>query len=97
MKEDHPAEPDDDWTGSMKRPWLNPPRQNSLGAGRGSWRYAMAVILVAIIAVLVVLVLVNQGVLGRGWTYVAIPVAIIAAAASRVLTIFKAAAEDKRT
>lgn len=97
MKDENPAEPDDDWTGSMKRPWLNPPSQHSLGAGRGAWRYAMTVIVTAIIAVIIVLILVDRGVLDRGWTYVVIPVAIVAAAASRVLTIFKAGAEDKRT
>ena len=36
---------DDEWTGSMKKPWLNPPMKHTLGATRGSWKYAMGVIL----------------------------------------------------
>lgn len=63
--------------------------------GRGSWRFAMLAIIVAVAAAFVVLLLVNQGHLDRGWAYAVIPVAIVGAAASRVLTIFKAAAEDK--
>ena len=88
---------DDDWTGSMKKPWLNPPMKHDLGARRGSWWVAMLVIGVAVAAVVVILVLVSGGHLARGWAYVALPVAIVAAALSRVLTIFKAAAEDKET
>lgn len=86
---------DDDWTGSMKKPWVNPPMKHSLGAGRGSWWKAMTVIGVAVAAVVVVLVLVSTGTLGRGWAYAVLPIAIVAAALSRVLTIFKAGAEDK--
>ena len=56
----------------------------------------MLVIAVAVIGVIVVLVLVDQGELSKGWAYAALPVAIIAAASTRVLTIFKAAAESKR-
>ncbi|MRK00980.1 hypothetical protein GEV27_05545 [Aeromicrobium sp. S22] len=40
------------------------------------------------------LVLVDRGTLDRGWAYAVLPVAIIAAAATRVLTMFKAKAED---
>lgn len=86
---------DDEWTGSMKKPWLNPPMKHELGATHGSWRYAMGVIVVAVVAVVVVLALVSSGHLARGWAYAVLPVAIIAAAASRVLTIFKASAEDR--
>ena len=88
---------DDDWTGGPTKPWLNPPMREDkkLGVGRGSWRYGIAVIVVAIVAVVVVLSLVNAGRLSDGWAYAVLPVAIIAAAASRVLTIFKAGAEDR--
>lgn len=86
---------DDDWSGSAKRPWMNPPMRHSLGAGRGSWRYAIGIIALTVIAVVVVLVLVETDHLSRGWAYAVLPVAIIAAAAARVLTIFKAGAEDK--
>jgi hypothetical protein len=88
---------DDDWTGSPMKPWLNPPmrKDKKLGVGRGSWRWAILVIGVAIVAVIVVLALVNAGRLSDGWAYAVLPIAIIAAAASRVLTVFKAGAEDQ--
>ena len=88
---------DDDWTGGPMKPWLNPPmrKDKKLGVARGRWRYAIAVILVAVVAVIVVLALVNAGKLSDGWAYAVLPIAIIAAAASRVLTIFKAGAEDQ--
>jgi hypothetical protein len=69
---------------------------NDLGTTRGSWWIAMAVIFATVAAVIVVLVLVDQGELSKGWAYAVIPIAIIAAALSRVLTLFKAAAESKR-
>lgn len=72
------------------------PTDRSLGATRGKWWIAMVVIVIAVAAVIVVLALVNSGELSRSWAYAVLPIAIIAAAASRVLTIFKAAAEDKR-
>lgn len=56
----------------------------------------MLVIFAIVAAVMVVLVLVDQGELSKGWAYVVIPIAIIAAALTRVLTIFKAASESKR-
>lgn len=86
---------DDDWSGSAKRPWMNPPLRHDLGAGRGSWRYAIGIIVLTVVAVVAVLVLVEAGHLSRGWAYAVLPIGIIAAAASRVLTIFKAGAEDK--
>jgi len=55
----------------------------------------MLVIFAIVAAVIVVLILVDQGELSRGWAYAVIPVAIIAAALTRVLTIFKAASESK--
>ncbi|MEV7396619.1 hypothetical protein [Aeromicrobium sp. NPDC092404] len=67
-----------------------------LGTTRGSWWIAMLTIFVTVAAVIVVLVLVDQGTLSKGWAYAVLPIAIIAAALSRVLTIFKAAAESKR-
>lgn len=72
------------------------PLRGRTGAGRGSWRFAMVVIVVAVVAAFVVILLVNQGTLDRGWAYAVLPVAIVAAAAARVLTIFKAAGEEKR-
>lgn len=54
----------------------------------------MTVIVVAVVAVIVVLVLVGNGQLDRAWAYAALPSGIIAAAAARVVTIFKASAED---
>jgi hypothetical protein len=88
---------DDDWTGSPMKPWLNPPmrKDKSFGVARGSWKYGIGVIIVAIVAVVVVLLLVNAGTLSDGWAYAVLPVAIVAAAASRDLTIFKASAEDQ--
>ncbi|AWB93046.1 hypothetical protein [Aeromicrobium chenweiae] len=85
---------DDDWTGSMWKPWLNPPQKHELGARRGLWGPTMLVLLGVVIAVVVVLLLVDRGTLDRGWAYAVLPVAIIAAALTRVLTIFKAKAED---
>lgn len=87
---------DDDWTGSMRKPWLNPPHHHELGVTRGLWGPTMIVLVLTVVAVIVVLVLVNTNHLDRGWAYVALPVAIVAAAAARVLTIFKASAEDRR-
>lgn len=55
----------------------------------------MLVIFAIVVAVIVVLVLVDQGQLPQAWAYVAIPIAITAAALTRVLTIFKAASESK--
>lgn len=72
------------------------PLRGRTGMGRGSWRFAMLAIVVAVAAAFIVLLLVDQGHLDRGWAYAVIPVAIVGAAAARVLTIFKAAAEDKR-
>ena len=69
---------------------------HDLGTTRGNWWIAMAVIFAIVAAVLVVLVLVDQGELSKCWAYAVIPIAIIAAASTRVLTIFKAAAESKR-
>lgn len=56
----------------------------------------MLVIFAAVVAVIVVLILVDKGELSKGWAYAAVPVATVAAASTRVLTIFKAAAESKR-
>ncbi|MCW2831351.1 MAG: hypothetical protein JWP31_2043 [Aeromicrobium sp.] len=86
---------DDNWTGSSKRPWMNPPMNHKLGAGRGPWRWAMLVILAAVVGVIVVLVLVDTDHLSRGWAYAVLPIAIVSAALSRVLTIFKANAESQ--
>ena len=69
---------------------------SDLGTTRGSWWIAMAVIFAIVAAVLVVLVLVDRGELSKGWAYAVVPIAIIVAALSRVLTIFKAASESKR-
>jgi hypothetical protein len=87
---------DDGWSGDAKKPWLNPPsRGKTFGAGRGAWRYAMMLIVAAVAVVIVILLLVDADRLPRAWAYAALPIAIVAAAASRVLTIFKAGAEDK--
>lgn len=88
---------DDEWSGSMKKPWLNPPMKHELGVKRGSWLPTMAVLGLAVVGVIVVLLLVDADVLDRGWAYAVLPVAIIASAATRVLTMFKASAEDKNT
>lgn len=85
---------DDEWTGSMKKPWLNPPQNDELGVKRGLWGPTMIVLALTVVAVIVVLLLVDQGKLDRAWAYGVLPVAIIAAALSRVLTMFKAKAED---
>jgi hypothetical protein len=69
---------------------------DDLGTTHGSWWITMVVIFLIVAAVLVVLVLVDQGELSKGWAYVVVPIAIIAAASTRVITIFKAAAESKR-
>lgn len=87
---------DDEWSGSMKKPWLNPPHKRELGAGRGPWAIEMTVLVGAVAASIAVLALVRADQLDRGWTYVAIPVAIISAAAAGVLTLFKASAESRR-
>ena len=88
---------DDGWTGSMKRPWVNPPHDRELGARRGPWASAMVVIALAVAAVFTVLLLVRAEELDRGWAYAVIPVGIIAAATAAVLTVFKASAESRRT
>jgi heme/copper-type cytochrome/quinol oxidase subunit 4 len=79
----------------LQRPWVSIPATDKLGATRGSWWKSMVVIALAVAFVVVVLVLVETDHLSRGWAYACLPIAIVAAAASRVLTIFKAAAEDK--
>ena len=53
-------------------------------------------VIAAVVVAVIVLVLVDRGELSKGWAYAVLPVAIIAAASTRVLTIFKAAAESKR-
>ena len=88
---------DNDGPVEPRVPRLDPPADKSLGMTRGAWAPTMAVIGVVIVAVAVVLILVDTGHLARGWAYAVLPVAIIASAATRVLTIFKAGAEDKRT
>jgi hypothetical protein len=56
----------------------------------------MLVIFAIVVAVIVVLVLVERETLPKAWAYAVLPVAIVAAALSRVLTTFKAAAVSKR-
>ncbi|MDR6120401.1 hypothetical protein QE370_003585 [Aeromicrobium sp. SORGH_AS981] len=91
--------PDDDWSGSTRRPWYNPPmRAGGSETGVGAWRWAVLGIAVLVVAAIVVIVLVDQDVLPRAWAYAVLPVAIVAAAASRVVTTLKAkAATDRRT
>ena len=55
----------------------------------------MTVIVLLVAGAFVVLLLVQRGDLPRAWGYGVLPVAIIAAAASRVLTIFKAGREGQ--
>ncbi|MET0930809.1 MAG: hypothetical protein ABWX74_14915 [Aeromicrobium sp.] len=81
----------------LRRPWVSIPFTKKLGATRGSWWISMLVIGIAVAAVIVVLVLVDTGHLGEGWAFACLPIAIVAAAASRVLTIFKASAVDQET
>lgn len=87
---------DDGWTGSMKKPWLNPPHNRELGARRGPWALAMVVIALTVAAVFTVLLLVRADQLDRGWAYAVIPVGIIAAATAGLLTVFKASAESRK-
>lgn len=87
---------DDGWTGSLKKPWLNPPHDRELGARRGPWAFAMIIIVLAVAAVFTVLVLVRADQLERGWAYAATPFGIIAAATAGLLTVFKASAESRR-
>ncbi|MCD9199731.1 hypothetical protein [Aeromicrobium wangtongii] len=93
--DDSEDQPDDHWTGSPKKPWLNPPMTHKLGAGRGAWRWGMLVIAVVVLLVIVLAVLVNTGRLSNQWLLALIPLAIIAAAVPLVLTVFKASAEEK--
>ncbi|KQO41963.1 MULTISPECIES: hypothetical protein [unclassified Aeromicrobium] len=87
----------DDWSGSMKRPWYNPPaRRGGSGTGEGWWRWTIAAITLVVVAVVVVLVLVDRDVLPRPWAYAVLPVAIFAAGLSRVVTILKARTADRR-
>ncbi|MET0446889.1 MAG: hypothetical protein ABWX74_12130 [Aeromicrobium sp.] len=81
----------------LRRPWVSIPFTKKLGATQGSWWISMVVIGIAVAAVVVVLVLVDQGHLSEGWAFACLPIAIVAAAASRVLTIFKASAVDQET
>lgn len=87
---------DDGWTGSLRKPWLNPPHTNELGARRGPWALEIGVIAVAVVAAIVVLALVSADKLDRGWAYAVLPIAIFAAASAGVLTVLKAASESKR-
>lgn len=73
-----------------------PDESKKFGVTRGLWWVAMTVIVIAVIAVITVLLLVGNGQLDKGWTYAVLPIGIIAAAAARVVTIFKAGAEDKK-
>jgi hypothetical protein len=93
----HEHQQDDDWTGSARRPWYNPPmRRGGTEAGSGAWRWAMLGITVVVVAAAVVLALVQQDVLPRAWAYGVLPFAIVAAALSRVVTILKARASTDR-
>lgn len=74
-----------------------PDHEKHLGATRGAWWWTTALVIAALVAAAItVFILVSNGQLGRPWAYVVLPIAIPAAAASRVLTLFKAAAEDER-
>ncbi len=86
---------DDGWTGSFKRPWVNPPMENSVGATRGAWKWAMVVIAAAVVVIIVVLALVASDVVPRIWGYALIPIALVTAFVARLLTVFKTGAEDK--
>lgn len=88
-------ENDDDWSGSPKKPWLNPPMTHKLGAGRGAWRWGMVFIALVVVLVIVLAVLVNTDRLPKAWLLALIPLAIIAAAVPIVLTVFKASSEEK--
>jgi quinol-cytochrome oxidoreductase complex cytochrome b subunit len=74
-----------------------PDQDKQLGATRGVWWWATALAIVALVgAAITIFILVRNGQLSRPWAYAALPIALLAAAASRVLTLFKAVAEDKR-
>jgi hypothetical protein len=69
---------------------------NSLGATRGRWWWiAIGIITLALSGVVVVFAMVSSNQLERSWAIAVLPLALIAAAATRVLTVLKAAAEDK--
>jgi hypothetical protein len=86
---------DDHWTGSPKKPWLNPPMTHKLGAGRGAWRWGMVFVGLVVVLVIVLAVLVNTDRLSKEWLLALIPLAIVAAAVPIVLTVFKASSEEK--
>ncbi|TXL62304.1 hypothetical protein [Aeromicrobium terrae] len=89
-------QPDDEWTGSAKRPWVNPPMRYSLGSGGRAWRIALGVVVLTFVAVIVLLVLARQDVVSESWAYVALAVGLVSAFAARVLGVLKASSEDKR-
>jgi hypothetical protein len=91
-----PQEPDDDWTGSAKKPWVNPPQRYSLGSGGRAWRIAIGVVVLTFVAVLVLLVLARQDVVDESWAYLALGIGLVSAFVARLLGVFKANAEDKR-
>jgi hypothetical protein len=90
-------QPDDEWTGSAKRPWMNPPMRYSLGSGGRAWRIAIGVVVLTFVAVIVLLVLAEQDVVGRTWAYVALAVGLVSAFAARLLGVVKTNAEEKLT
>jgi hypothetical protein len=89
-------QPDDEWTGSARRPWVNPPMRYSLGSGGRAWRIALGVVVLTFVAVIVLLVLARQDVVSGSWAYVALAVGLLSAFAARVLGVLKANTEDKR-
>ena len=69
--------------------------EKKLGVTRGPWFWVtMLVIAALVVGIVVIFVLVQNDQLSRAWAYAVLPLGILAAASTRLLTLFKAVDEQ---
>jgi len=70
--------------------------EKKLGVTRGPWFWVtMLAVIALVIGIVVIFVLVQNDQLSRGWAYAVLPLGILLAATTRLLTLFKAVDEQK--
>ena len=72
--------------------------EKELGVTRSPWFWVtMLAVIALVVGIVVVFVLVQNDVLSRGWAYAALPLGLLLAASTRMLTLFKAVDEQKNS
>lgn len=72
--------------------------EKKLGVTRGPWFWVtMLAVIALVVGIIVIFVLVQNDALSRGWAYAALPLGILLAASTRLLTLFKAVDENKNS